>query len=94
MKEEVFLQRALALAKESTLQGNLPFGCVLVDNTGTILEEAGNTVSTERNPIAHCELNVVQQMAGKYTAAMLQGCTIYCSVGLVLCVQGQYTGVA
>lgn len=80
MKDETFLQRSLALAKESTAKGNLPFGCLLVDSTGSILEEAGNTVSTDKNPIAHCELNLVQQMAGKYTASFLQNCTIYCSV--------------
>lgn len=80
MKDEVFLQRALALARESTIQGNLPFGCVLVDSTGCILEEAGNTVNTDRNPIAHCELNLIQQAAGKYTIDLLQNCTIYCSV--------------
>lgn len=80
MKEETFLQRALALAKESTEQGNLPFGCLLADNAGSILEEAGNTVNTDRNPIAHCELNLVQQMAGKYKAGFLENCTIYCSV--------------
>src|SRR5687768_5346999 len=80
MQEVTFLRRALVIAKQAKLQGNLPFGCILVDGEATILEEAGNTVNIDRNAIAHCELNLIQQIAGKYAADFLQTCTIYCSV--------------
>jgi tRNA(Arg) A34 adenosine deaminase TadA len=80
MQDKIFLQRALALAQESTLHGDLPFGCLLVNNEGAILEEARNTVNTDQSTIGHCELNLVQQMGGKYAASFLQTCTIYCSV--------------
>ncbi|HYH15053.1 MAG TPA: nucleoside deaminase [Flavisolibacter sp.] len=72
-------RRALAIAKESVEKGNLPFGCLLADSSGVILEEAGNTVITDKNAIAHCEMNLVQQMAGKYEAGFLQSCTVYAS---------------
>lgn len=80
MLEVTFLRKALTIAKEAKMQGDLPFGCVLVDNTEAIIEEARNTVNQDRNAIAHCELNLVQQIAGKYSADFLQSCTIYCSV--------------
>ena len=72
-------QRTLSIAKASADQGNFPFGCLLADANGVILEEAGNTVVTDNNAIAHCELNLVLQMAGKYEASFLQTCTVYAS---------------
>lgn len=80
MQEVAFLRRALVIAKQAKEQGNLPFGCVLVDSAATIIEEAGNTVNHDRSAIAHCELNLIQQIAGKYGVDFLRSCTIYCSV--------------
>ena len=59
--------------------GNLPFGCLLADKNGTIIEEAENSVVSDKDSIAHCEINLVHQLAGKYDESFLQECTLYAS---------------
>jgi tRNA(Arg) A34 adenosine deaminase TadA len=73
------LQRTLVIAKQSAENGNLPFGCLLADASNTILLEAENTVNTDEDAIAHCEINLVQQLKGKYDAPFLADCTLYAS---------------
>ncbi|HVF82384.1 MAG TPA: nucleoside deaminase [Flavisolibacter sp.] len=79
MSETELLQRTLAIARQAVESGNLPFGCLLADANGDILEEAGNTVVSTKDTIAHCEINLVHQMAGKYEAVFLQNCSVYAS---------------
>jgi len=75
----IFLQKALAVAKRSLENGNLPFGCILVSAEGNVLAEGENTVLTSNDAIAHCEINLVQQLKGKYSPEFLQGCSVYAS---------------
>jgi tRNA(Arg) A34 adenosine deaminase TadA len=75
----ILLRQALAVAKRSKEKGNLPFGCLLAGPDGTILEEGENTVVTSANAIAHCEINLLQQLGGKYSPEYLQQCSIYAS---------------
>ncbi len=71
------LRRALELGRQSLLHGNLPFGCLLADEAGNVLETGANTVITGKDNIAHCEINLVHQLAGKYETAFLHHCTLY-----------------
>lgn len=71
------LRRSLEIGRQSLLQGNLPFGCLLADETGKVLETGANTVITSKDNIAHCEINLVHQLAGKYETAFLNKCTLY-----------------
>ena len=75
----VFLQQALVVAGRSLEKGNLPFGCILVSPYGNILAEGENTVLTSNDAIAHCEINLVQQLKGKYSPEFLQQCIVYAS---------------
>lgn len=75
----IFLRESLQVALRSHQKGNLPFGCILVDETGTIIEEGENTVVTDDNSIAHCEINLVNKLAGKYKPEFLETCTVYAS---------------
>jgi tRNA(Arg) A34 adenosine deaminase TadA len=72
-----FLVKAFEVAKQSMDKGNLPFGCILTGPDGTVLIEGENTVVTDNNTIAHCEINLVNQLAGKFDADFLQQCTVY-----------------
>jgi tRNA(Arg) A34 adenosine deaminase TadA len=60
-------------------KGNLPFGCILADAEGSIIEEGENTVITERDGIAHCEINLVHRLAGKFEWGYLESCSVYAS---------------
>ena len=79
MNHQDLLRATLAVAKRSLDNGNLPFGCLLADASGTILEEGENTVVTDKDAIAHCEINLVHQLAGKYEPEFLRTCTLYAS---------------
>ena len=74
-----FLRESLQVALRSHQKGNLPFGCILVDEMGNIIEEGENTVVTDGNSIAHCEINLVNKLSDKYTLAFLETCTVYAS---------------
>lgn len=74
-----FLERSLAIAKQSLDNGNLPFGCLLAGPDNNILAEAENTVLTDDDMIAHCEINLIHMLSGKYEADFLQNCTVYAS---------------
>jgi tRNA(Arg) A34 adenosine deaminase TadA len=74
-----FLRRALAVAREARLQGDEPFGAVLVDASGTMVGEAGNTKITERDPTGHAEINLVRSVARQHDVGALDGCTLYAS---------------
>jgi tRNA(Arg) A34 adenosine deaminase TadA len=74
-----FLRKALDVAKRSMEKGNLPFGCILVDDQGNIIEEGENTVITSKDNIGHCEINLVHQLSGKYDWEYLNHCTVFAS---------------
>jgi len=73
------LRAALDVAERSMKKGNLPFGCLLADVDGNIIEEGENTVITTQDSIAHCEINLVHRLAGKFDFAYLNDCTVYAS---------------
>jgi tRNA(Arg) A34 adenosine deaminase TadA len=75
----LFLRQALAVAQRAFEQGNLPFGCILVDAGGRVIEEGENTTITTGDSIAHSELNLVHKLAGKHDWSYLNQCTLYAS---------------
>jgi tRNA(Arg) A34 adenosine deaminase TadA len=78
-RDEELLIAALEVAKRSMENGNLPFGCILSDSDGNIIEEGENTVISEQDSIAHCEINLVHKLAGKYETGYLENCSLYAS---------------
>jgi tRNA(Arg) A34 adenosine deaminase TadA len=78
MKSDIeYLEQAFAVAERSYNNGNLPFGCILVNAEGMIIEEGENLVITTKNNIAHCEIILINKLAGKYDWEYLNHCTIY-----------------
>jgi tRNA(Arg) A34 adenosine deaminase TadA len=52
------VRRAIALARDARRAGNHPFGALLVLD-GAVVLTATNTVTTDRDPTAHAETNLV-----------------------------------
>ena len=77
--DEACCKKALDIAYRSLQNGNLPFGCLLADNEGTVLLEAENSIITTNDAIAHCEINLVHAFAGRYDFSFLARCTVYAS---------------
>jgi len=76
---QYYLQKSLDVAKLSMDKGNLPFGCILIGPEGDVLIEGENTVVTDNDAIAHCEINLVHQLKGKFELDFLHQCTVYAS---------------
>lgn len=74
-----YLRRALALAREAREEGNAPFGAVLVGGDGRVLAEGKNTVTTQKDPTAHAETNLVRDAFGTVDAETFASATLYSS---------------
>jgi tRNA(Arg) A34 adenosine deaminase TadA len=84
------LLRAVQLAAAARSGGNHPFGALIVDASGTVLAEAGNTVETERDPTGHAELNLVRKI-GQLGPDALREATLYTSTEpCAMCAGGIY----
>ncbi len=57
-EDERWLRRAIELSRDARAAGDQPFGSLLVDDAGTVLAEALNTVVTDDDISAHPELKL------------------------------------
>ena len=60
-KQEELIRKAMGLASETAAKGNLPFAALLVDEEGSVIIEAVNTVNSTKNAAAHAEINLLFQ---------------------------------
>jgi tRNA(Arg) A34 adenosine deaminase TadA len=73
------LARSIELADEAVVEGNHPFGSVLVSASGEVLAEAKNSHSVDGGP-GHAEANLARLAAKKFDIDTLRGSTLYTSV--------------
>jgi len=71
-----FMDRAIALARESLNEGNGPTGCVIVRD-GQTLGEGRNLVQTKVDPTAHGEIETIRVVAASQKSTDLSGATLY-----------------
>jgi tRNA(Arg) A34 adenosine deaminase TadA len=84
------LTRCVQLAAAARSGGNHPFGALVVDASGTVLAEAGNTVESERDPTGHAELNLVRKV-GHLGPDALRTAVLYTSTEpCAMCAGGIY----
>jgi tRNA(Arg) A34 adenosine deaminase TadA len=62
-RQEELVRNAMSLAAETADEGNLPFAALLVDDKGTVIIEAKNTVNSMKNATAHAEINLLLILA-------------------------------
>ncbi len=70
-----FMRMAIAKAEEA----DQPFGALIVKG-GKVIAAVGNTVKSERNPLAHAEINAIQLALRELGTKNLESCTIYSTV--------------
>ncbi|MDN4642208.1 nucleoside deaminase [Agreia sp. PsM10] len=73
------LRRAIFVSIEAKQHGNHPFGAVLVDEHGTEVLSAENTVVTHSDATGHAETNLVRLATKQYSLDELRGFTLYTS---------------
>ena len=74
--DEVFMQRALELARRAAEAEEVPVGAVLVRD-GAILTEAANEVETRQDATAHAEMLAIGEAQALLKSWRLNGTTLY-----------------
>jgi tRNA(adenine34) deaminase len=63
MSDEIFMSRALDLARWAAEAGEAPIGCVIVDETGAVIAEGANAPIASYDPTAHAEIVALRKAA-------------------------------
>ncbi len=79
LDDEVYLRRAFEVAKRARVNGNHPFGAILVDRNGSVLIESENGYLPDRDMTAHAERLLATSASKAFGTEFLAHCTIYVS---------------
>ena len=58
-KKENLMRIVIKEVEESIKERNSPFGAILIDENGNIIEKAHNTAKSMCNPVLHAEINLI-----------------------------------
>lgn len=75
-QDEAYMARAIELAREAALDGEVPVGCVIVRD-GAIIGEGRNRREGIRNALAHAEIEAIDASCRTLGGWRLTGCTLY-----------------
>ena len=78
-RDELYLRRAIAMAKNSRAGGHHPFGTIIVGDDGTILAECESRKERGGDVTQHSETDAVRMASRNYDKATLAKSTLYCS---------------
>jgi tRNA(adenine34) deaminase len=76
MSDEMFMQRALELARRAEAEGEVPVGSVVAVD-GKIIGEGWNRPISSCDPTAHAEIQAMRAAAGTLKNYRLAGATLY-----------------
>ena len=78
MNDIKFMQRAIELSKNAVLNGNEPFGAVLVKNNEIVFENE-NQIFTKNDPTFHAEFGLIRRFIEETGIKDLSEYTLYSS---------------
>ncbi|MEZ5345373.1 MAG: tRNA adenosine(34) deaminase TadA [Pyrinomonadaceae bacterium] len=78
--DDYFMKIALGQAREAGARNEVPVGACLIDQTGTILAEAGNRTIGDSDPSAHAEVLVLREASKKVNNYRLTECVLYTTI--------------
>ncbi len=73
------IREVIAIAKRAADKGNNPFGALLVSGDATTLARGENSQATDRQVLAHAEMNLLMKAVQRYSPDVLAGATLYTS---------------
>jgi tRNA(adenine34) deaminase len=76
MAEVNFMELALQEAEVAAKRGEVPVGCVIVQQ-GAVIAKAGNRTLTDKDPTAHAELLALREVARTLGSERLNACDLY-----------------
>ena len=71
------MSQALLLAREAADEGEIPVGCVIADENGTIIGQGRNRRESSHDATAHAEIEAIQNACKSRKDWRLDGCTLY-----------------
>ncbi len=74
--DEKYMKEAIRQAKKALALNEVPIGCVIVYQD-RIIARGYNRRKTDKNTLAHAELNAIRKASKKLGDWRLEGCTIY-----------------
>ena len=74
--DKKFMKRALELAREAALNGEVPVGAVIVKD-GKIISEGKNQREQKRSALSHAEIEAIEGANKALGSWRLDGCEIY-----------------
>ncbi len=80
MDHELYMSRALELARQAFALGEVPVGCVIVWEDGTIVGEGYNRRETDADALGHAELMAIRQANEKLGGWRLHRARLYVTV--------------
>lgn len=75
-EDEKFMAEAVRLAEKAYALDEVPIGCVIIYE-GKIIARGYNRRNTDKNTLAHAELNAIQEASRELGDWRLDGCTMY-----------------
>jgi tRNA(adenine34) deaminase len=77
--DDHFMKRALELAQQAAVQGEVPVGAVVVRN-GEIIGQGHNQPIASHDPTAHAEIIAMRDASKNLSNYRLTGCDIYVTI--------------
>jgi len=77
MTHEQWMEEAMALAKEAMAAGEVPVGCVIVDESGRIVGRGRNRREERRSATAHAEILAIEEACETLGDWRLGACSLY-----------------
>jgi len=74
---EQYMQAALALAREAGIDNEAPVGCIVTDNSGTIIGSGRNRREKDKSATAHAEIEAITDACKMIGDWRLDGCSLY-----------------
>ena len=72
-----WMDRAIALARDAGMAGEIPVGAVIVNNLGEEIATGVNRKERDQDPTAHAEIVAIREAARVLQDWHLNGCTLY-----------------
>lgn len=93
-KKENLMKIVMGEAEEAIKEGNSPFGAILIDEDGNIIEKAHNTAKSMGNPVLHAEINLISKACKKLNTSDLSKYYIVsnawsCSMCMSACIKAK-----
>ena len=74
---QLWMDRAISLAKQAGLDGEIPVGAVIVNSEGEAIAIGVNQKERDQDPTAHAEIVAIREAARVLRDWHLNGCTLY-----------------